>query len=440
MNLSAETVPRELAEEYSQAQQELGNRTRQLMAVARLSRRVLASPELRKLLMKETVALIARVLRVDYVKFLVLLPHGKAFRLQADVSWPDDLGSQSEIPVTPDSVAGYTLRRGMPVIVQDRRTDPRFEASVAITERDLVSGMSVVVGAAEAPQGVLCAYTSNRRTFVEKELLFLLAAAKALGIVIEREATESRMHRLRDRLLSASRASAMAELGTLLAHQLNQPLSALVNYVQACRRKIAFSGAQVPEQIYQLMDVIDKAVREAERAASILRRFRALVPSGELHTLEEDINRTLKDAASLALADAAEKQIEVRYRLDPKLPKVVIDAIQIQQVLYELIRHAVGSLEHSQRRQLILSTQLADGGMVEVQVADTGEGIDPTRRDQLMLLEGISEDGKDGAIALAIGRSIIETHGGKLWVSDTADGGATFHFTVPVSSDKGSSF
>ncbi len=72
--------------------------------------------------------------------------------------------------------------------------------------------------------------------------------------------------------------------------------------------------------------------------------------------------------------------------------------------------------------------------MVEVQVADTGEGIDPTRREQLLLEDISIEDGKDGEIALAIGRSIIETHGGKLWVSDTPDGGATFHFTVPASS------
>ncbi|MGH8657874.1 MAG: GAF domain-containing protein [Gammaproteobacteria bacterium] len=179
--LRQEIATPELGEGSAQAQQELGNRTRQLMAVARISRRVLASPELRKLLMKETVALIARVLRVDYVKFLVLLPHGKAFRLQADVSWPEDLGSQNEIPLTPDSVAGYTLRCGTPVIVQDRRTDPRFEASVAIDERDLVSGMSVVVGAAEAPQGVLCAYTGSKRTFFEKELGFLLPRLRRWG-------------------------------------------------------------------------------------------------------------------------------------------------------------------------------------------------------------------------------------------------------------------
>jgi len=155
-NLSTETLPCERAEGSSQAHQELGNRTRQLMAVARLSRRVLASPELRKLLMKETVALIGRVLRVDYVKFLVLLPHAKAFRLQADVSWPEGLGSQNEIPVIPDSVVGYTLCRGTPVIVQGRRTDPRFEASVAIHERDLISGMSAVVGA-QRRHRVFCA-------------------------------------------------------------------------------------------------------------------------------------------------------------------------------------------------------------------------------------------------------------------------------------------
>ncbi len=219
----------------------------------------------------------------------------------------------------------------------------------------------------------------------------------------------------------------MAELGTLLAHQLNQPLSALVNYVQACRRKIAFSGAHVPEQIYQLMDVIDKATREAERAASILRRFRALVPSGELHTLEEDINRTLKDAASLALADAAEKQIKVRYRLDPKLPRVVIDPIQIQQVLYDLIRHAVGSLEEAEERQLILSTHLADGNRVEVQIQGARAGNDANN-------EFSDEFPQECLSGVAIARSIIEAHGGKLWMSDTVDGEATFHFTLPPSS------
>jgi len=279
-----------------------------------------------------------------------------------------------------------------------------------------------VVGAQEEPYGVLCAYSASKRTFSENELRFLLAAAKAVGMVIEREATASRIRSLQHQLLSASRTSVMAELGTLLADQLNQPLTALINYVQSCRRMMAFSGAPVPERFDRAMD---KAVAEAERAASILRGFRKSIKSGELHTLEEDINRILKDVASLALADAPEKKIKVNYRLDPKLPKAVIDPIQIQQALYDLIRHAVGSLEQSQRRQLILSTQLTDAGMVEVQIEGAETDNHPKRRDEF------PEEYLSG---LAIGRSIIEAHGGKLWVHDAPDGGVTFRFTVPASS------
>lgn len=357
---------------------ELPKQTRQLMAIARLSRRVLTSSELRTLLLKETLWLIARVLAVDYVKFLELLPDGTAFRLKAELNWPEDL-PPDEIPANPDSVAGYTLHCAAPVLVENLRTDPRFKPSVARGGRELVSGMSVVVGTEDLPYGVLCAYTGSRRAFTENELRFLQGAARGVAIATEREAMERRMRALQIKLLRENRASLLGELSRMLAHELNQPLSALMNYVQACHGMIVANGARVPGNVYHLMD---KAVGQAERAASIICRWREFLQTDEPHKLEEDLNRSLRDVARLALADAAEKKIKVSYRLDPKLPALKIAPIQIQQVLYHLLRNAVGSLENSPRRQLTLRTQL-DQDRVEVQVEDTGAGIDPKRRERL---------------------------------------------------------
>ena len=245
--------------------------------------------------------------------------------------------------------------------------------------------------------------------------------------ITERQVARERLQELQSELLRASRLSAMGQMASALAHELNQPLTAIINYVQATRRMIA--GGTVPRE--RLEDTMDKAVAQATRAGQIIHRMRQFLQKGETERQPEAINKVLEEASALALVGAKESGVVVRMELGTDLAPVLIDRIQIQQVMLNLIRNSIEAMHDSPRRELRIATSEAENGMIELRFADTGPGLDADVAAQLFQ-PFVTTKEKGMGLGLSICRSIIDSHGGKIWATPNREVGVTFSFTLPA--------
>jgi two-component system sensor kinase FixL len=244
----------------------------------------------------------------------------------------------------------------------------------------------------------------------------------------ERQATDARLQELQAELVHISRLSAMGEMASTLAHELNQPLTAIANYMKGSSRIV---GEIQTDRAHILKSALDKAAEQSIRAGQIIRRLRDFVARGENERMIDSLTKTIEEASALALVGAKETGIHVRMMLDPEGDFAFIDRIQIQQVLLNLIRNAVDAMKNGQRKELTITKHAPADGMVVISVSDTGPGIDPEIRDQLFQ-PFVTTKAEGMGVGLSISRTIIDAHGGKLWVDDNPSGGATFRFSLPV--------
>jgi len=247
----------------------------------------------------------------------------------------------------------------------------------------------------------------------------------------ERHRTERRLQDLQSELMHVSRLSAMGQMGAALAHELNQPLTAIINYVQAARRMSEASGQPLPPRI---VEVLDKTAQQAARAGQIIRRLRQFVEKGSTDHRAEDLNKVVEEASALALVGAKEIGIRVSLVLAAALPPVAIDKIQIQQVMLNLMRNAVEAMAESPERRLIVTTEQGEDGMVSVTVRDTGPGLSASVQRQLFQ-PFVTTKEKGMGIGLSICRSIVEAHGGRILAEPSRPSGTRFVFTLPVAAD-----
>ncbi len=243
----------------------------------------------------------------------------------------------------------------------------------------------------------------------------------------ERQQTETRLQELQSELVHMSRFTALGEMASTLAHEINQPLTAIANYLKGCRRILErIEGDQVP----MLREAVNQAADQALRAGQVIRHLREFVARGESERHIENLPKLIEEASALALVGAKEKGVRVVFSLDPGAQLVLADRIQIQQVLLNLIRNAIEAMQDSERRELVIRTKAAGGdGLVEVSVQDTGSGIAPEIAAQLF--QPFVTTKKHGmGVGLSICRTIVESHGGKIWVESEPGRGTIFRFTL----------
>jgi two-component system, LuxR family, sensor kinase FixL len=241
----------------------------------------------------------------------------------------------------------------------------------------------------------------------------------------ERQQAERRLHELQAGLLHVSRLRSMGQMAAALAHELNQPLTATANYVRAALRLLSAAEPNL-ERVRQAMS---NAVEQTMRSGEIIRRLRAFVARGEVSRHPEDVATLIEEASALALVGAKERGIKVMIRLEPDLPPVAVDRVQIQQVLLNLIRNAVEAMETSEVRELTLATAVQDT-WVQISVGDTGGGV-PAEIEARLFQPFVTTKPEGMGIGLSVCRTIIEAHGGRLWVESDPDKGSIFHFTLP---------
>jgi two-component system sensor kinase FixL len=244
----------------------------------------------------------------------------------------------------------------------------------------------------------------------------------------ERQTTEARLQELQSELMHMSRFTAMGEMASALAHELNQPLSAIANYLRGARRLIE-QAPQSPNPM--VTDALDRAADQSLRAGQIIRRLRDFVTAGDTERREESLSKLIEESSALALVGAKELGIRVAIHHDPHADPVFVDRVQIQQVLLNLMRNAVEAMAGVERRELTIETRRSDSRSVIVSVIDTGPGVSAEVADRLF--QPFVTTKKQGmGIGLSISRTIVEAHGGRLWAESGANGGCQFRLTLPV--------
>jgi two-component system, LuxR family, sensor kinase FixL len=244
----------------------------------------------------------------------------------------------------------------------------------------------------------------------------------------ERQESEARLQELQSELVHVSRLTAMGEMASALAHELNQPLSAIANYMKGSRRLLEDS---TDERAAVLREAMDKASEQALRAGQVIRRLRDFVARGETERRVENVRKLVEEASALALVGAKDKGVRVRFDFDPRVDAVLADKVQVQQVLLNLVRNAIEAMEDGERRELVISTAAAPEDMVAINVADTGSGITPEIGAQLFQ-PFITTKRQGMGVGLSISRTIIEAHGGTIAPRPNPGGGTIFSFTLPA--------
>jgi len=243
----------------------------------------------------------------------------------------------------------------------------------------------------------------------------------------DQQLTEDRLKELQSEVTHMSRFTALGEMASTLAHEINQPLTAISNYLKGSRRLLERMEG---ENVEMLKDAVSKAADQALRAGQIIRRLREFVARGESERRIESLPKLIEDASTLALVGVREHGIAVTFRLDPAADLVLADRIQIQQVLVNLMRNAIDVMsEGGAVRRLDIATAAGPEDQVEVTVADSGSGLAPEVVRQLFQ-PFVTTKRKGMGLGLSICRTIVEAHGGKIWVNSPPEGGTIFHFTL----------
>jgi two-component system sensor kinase FixL len=321
---------------------------------------------------------------------------------------------------TPAEVHGHNVKMLMPSPYRDQH-DGYLARYLATGERRIIGIGRVVVG--QRKDGTTFPMELSVGEVSQDGHRLFTGFVRDLT---ERQQTERRLQDLQDGLLHVSRLRSMGQMAAALAHELNQPLTATTNYVRSALRLIEAPEPNLP-RVRQAMSL---AVQQTQRSGEIIRRLRAFVSRGEVARRPESVVKLIEEASALALVGAKERGIKVLIRIDPGLPTAEVDRVQIQQVLLNLIRNAVEAMEGRQVRELSVCTETKDGTVL-VSVADTGVGI-PPEIEMRLFQPFVTTKAEGMGIGLSVCRTIVEAHGGRLWVERNAGGGSVFRFTLPA--------
>ncbi len=241
----------------------------------------------------------------------------------------------------------------------------------------------------------------------------------------ERQETQKRLQDLQSELIFMGRFTALGEMASTLAHELNQPLTAATSYLNGARRLID-GGA--PNQA-MIREAVENAAAQTLRAGQIIKRLREFVARGESERQIEDLAKLIEEAAALAMVGARETGVRISFAFDPNAAQVLADKVQIQQVLLNLIRNGIEAMQDTPLRELSINSVRLRDGMAEITVTDTGTGIAPEIADQLF--QSFVTTKKTGmGVGLSISRTIVESHGGRLWAEARPGGGTIFRLTL----------
>jgi C4-dicarboxylate-specific signal transduction histidine kinase len=259
--------------------------------------------------------------------------------------------------------------------------------------------------------------------------------------ITERKRTECELRRSEEALREAqatlahvSRVTTVGELAASIAHELNQPLTGVVTNGNACLRWLG----SLPPNLEEVRQSVIRIIRDGRRAADVIARIRSLMRKTRTEMVPVDINDALREVVALVQAEVRKNAVKLQIDLDPILPPVVGDRVQLQQVVLNLLINAIEAMAsvHDDDRKLQMISRRQGAETVLVAVRDSGLGIGQQSFEEIS--EAFFTTKPHGmGMGLSISRSIVRSHGGRLWAEANADRGATFQFTLPVGSMMG---
>ena len=261
---------------------------------------------------------------------------------------------------------------------------------------------------------------------VEQQKRFIVCFVRDLT---RRLGTAQRLEQLQAELLHVSRLNSVGQMAAAIAHELNQPLSAISNYVNVARRTLG-SKKITSALATKAGDILDRAANQTLRAGKILRNIRDYVGKREVERRPEQLEKIITESLALAFV-GADTNVKVILQLDPRLTCVMVDRIQIEQVLVNLIRNSGEAMALSSVRELFLTTTPGALGFVDITVQDTGPSM-PDKISACLFQPFVTTKPAGMGIGLAICRSIVEDNGGRIWLSQNNSGGTAFCFSLPV--------
>jgi two-component system sensor kinase FixL len=244
----------------------------------------------------------------------------------------------------------------------------------------------------------------------------------------ERAESAARLQEIQGELARLARLNELGEMASTLAHELNQPLSAIANYTQGCLRLL---GDVEQALAAKLRGALEETARQSLRAGQIIRHLREFVMRGETERVPEDIRKIVEEAGALALVGSRERGVKTVFDFAPKVDLVLTDRVQIQQVLINLMRNAMEAMRDSVRRELSVRVAPGRDDDIVIEVSDTGPGI-PDEVAARLFQPFVTTKPSGMGIGLSISKRIVESHGGTISVAHNAEGGATFRFTLPA--------
>lgn len=312
-----------------------------------------------------------------------------------------------------------------------RRHKDGRQVAISLTVSPIRGDSGHVVGASKIARDI----TDRQRGEAELRRLNETLEQRVVKRTAELKDVNRKLQELQSELFHAARLSEVGQMAPTLAHELNQPLSAAANSVNAARRLLA-SGE--PHKIEMAPEVMDEAAAEILRAGQIIGRLRAFVVKGETERRVENVAQMVEQARTLALVGVEAAGVRSFFRFDPNVERVFADRVQIQQVLVNLMRNAIEAMTAGTRRELEVRTTLVNEHTIEIAIADSGPGLTEPVANHLFEPFVSTKPGGMG-LGLSICRSIVEAHGGCLRSEPNPGGGTVFRFTLGAAPTTGAS-
>jgi PAS domain S-box-containing protein len=393
--------------------------------------------------LEEILEQLVRVMEAQFAgllcSVLLLDEDGQHVRHGASPSLPQGYTDAIDgLPIGPKAGScGTAMYRRESVVVTDILQDPLWEPYRGVAESYGLRACwsTPILAHSGTTLGSFAMYYREPRSPIPSETRALRMATHLAGIAIERKLAREERERLRQaqaELAHINRVTTMGELTASLAHEVNQPIAAAVTDANTCLRWLTRDQPDVEEA----RQAASRIVKDATRAGEIVSRIRLVFKKGAAQRELVDVNEVIREMIALLHGEATRYSVSVRTELSD-LPQVTADRIQLQQVLMNLMINGIDAMKDIDgTRDLIIGSQRAEDGLLMVSVSDTGVGLPPQQADRIFSAF-FSTKPQGTGMGLRISRSIVESHGGRLWAADNSPRGASFHVTLPIKTEAG---
>ena len=380
-----------------------------------------------KIILRECSEAIVRHLDAAFVRIWTLSDDRKMLELQASAGMYTHLdGPHSHIPMGQFKI-GVIAQERKPHLTNDVLNDPRISNKEWAKKEGLASFAGYPLSVGDRTIGVLAMFSRKQLTPDTTETLASGADLIAQGI--ERKRAQEALQMTQAELARVSRLTTMGELAASIAHEVNQPLTAVANNSNACLRLLAADNLK-PEVLHRALEEI---VADGNRASAVVARIRGFIKKESAEKNRLDINDVIQEVLALADRELYENRVRLERQLTNPLPLVLADRVQMQQVLLNLIMNGIEAMlaVTDQPRSLWVQSRVDDSGDILVAVRDSGTGLG-SEADRIFTPFFTTKANGMG-MGLSISRSLVENHGGRLWAMPNSPMGAVFSFTLPVS-------